>query len=433
MTDTADRTTTPTTRAADPTPVAPPTGTGSALPGWLRALLVGLLPTVVGLYVAATTLGGRAWPWRPNMADLAVYRRAGAALLTGQDIYHLPDSLPFLYPPFAAVIAVPLALLPSTVVEIGWTVANVAALLVIMHRFGVRGWALSLLGTAVIWFVEPVNQTLGYGQVGIFLVALVVVDLVPRSRTDTFVADDPARASVRQGRLVGVLTGLAAAIKLTPGLFFLLLAAGRRGRAALGVLIGFLAVTVATAAIVPGVSLGYWTRLARGDTGLGHSIIYTTNQSVYGAWLRDFGLGRASSLSGLAVCGLVALLGVVVGVVWLRRGDAPTAVVLGGVATLLASPVSWSHHFVWVVPLGLVLFRLRGHPVLRTIGFVFVGWVVAAPFKVLPRGGDVELTYRWPADLLASITPILGVLLLVAAGLAARRPRPEGAIRPDGS
>lgn len=380
---------------------------GRRLPRPLTAVLIAALPMIVGLYVAATAFGGTLLPWQPTLTDLAVYRLAGATLLTGGDIYHLPNSLPFLYPPFAALLAVPLSLLPTAVAEIGWTMAGVAALLLIMRRLGVRGWSLSLLGTAVIWFVEPVNQTLAYGQVGIFLVALVVMDLVPRRPGDS-------------GHLAGALTGLAAAIKLTPGLFFLVLIAGRRKRASVGVLVSFLIVTVATAAVVPQVSIGYWSRLAHGDTGLGHSIIYTTNQSVLGAWLRWFGLGQISTVIGLAACGLVALLGVVSAVVWLRRGEAALGVTLGGVATLLASPVSWSHHFVWVVPLGLLLLHSRASASFRAIGFVFVGWVSAAPFEGLPRGGDIELTYTWTQNLLASVTPLLGLVLLISGVFAGR-------------
>ena len=71
------------------------------------------LPVLVALYVGATTFGGgTAVPWRPIMVDLDVYRLAGSVLLAGGDFYDLPGPLQFLYPPFAAVLAVPLALLP---------------------------------------------------------------------------------------------------------------------------------------------------------------------------------------------------------------------------------------------------------------------------------------------------------------------------------
>ena len=79
-------------------------------------------------------------------------------------------------------LAVPLALLPTTVVQIGWTAAGAMALVAILHRFGLTGWVLSLAGAAVVYVVEPVVQTLAFGQLGIFLVALVVLDLAPGPR-----------------------------------------------------------------------------------------------------------------------------------------------------------------------------------------------------------------------------------------------------------
>ena len=72
---------------------------------------------------------------------------------------------------------------------------------------------------------------------------------------------------------------------------------------------------------------------------------------------------------------------------------------LGGIATLLASPVSWLHHFVWVVPLAVVLVRdllpvgaPRRLPAwFGVLGLIFCGWVAVEPFRNLPGGGDLEL------------------------------------------
>ena len=109
---------------------APPPVAGQGAPGTLgmaafaRGVAICVLPIVVGLWVAATTfVGGTFIPWRPHMVDLDVYRSAGATLLEGGDFYTLPGPLPFLYPPFAALLAVPLTVLPSAAVEISWTVA----------------------------------------------------------------------------------------------------------------------------------------------------------------------------------------------------------------------------------------------------------------------------------------------------------------------
>src|SRR4029453_15973223 len=131
------------------------------LAGWLGIFT---LPVLVALYVGATTFDGTFMPWRPIMVDLEVYRRAGSVLLAGANFYDLPGTLQFLYPPFAAVLAVPLALLPAVVVQIGWTAAGAVALVAILHRFGLTGWLLSLAGAAVVYVVEPVVQTLAFGQ-----------------------------------------------------------------------------------------------------------------------------------------------------------------------------------------------------------------------------------------------------------------------------
>ncbi len=409
----------------------------------LGAVGVCLLPVLVGLYVAATAFGGgRFVPWRPVMVDLDVYRRAGAVLLRGGDFYTLPGPLQFLYPPFAAVLAAPLALLPTALVQVGWTVAGVLALLAVLHRFGLHGWVLSLVATATVWFVEPVTETLAFGQLGIFLVALVVLDLVPGPR-------------LRRRRLLpeGVLTALAAAVKLTPAIFVVQLLAVRRPRAVVTAIVTGLAVTLASAAVAPAASLGFWGRLAHGDTGLGGSIIYYTNQSVMADVVRVLGLGRGAAVLGLALSALVAALGVWAGYRWYRR-DVALAVTLCGVASLLASPVSWLHHFVWVVPLALCLVQhSRGRdaggatltplpPWFTALGWLFVGWVVASPFRRLPNGADVELRWTASQHLLASTTAVLGVALLagavvvagrLSAGEAAEAPAVSAAETPPGS
>jgi len=46
-----------------------------------------------------------------RLVDLDVYRNAGTSVLHGRDLYgylsHPPQRLPFTYPPFAALLAVP--------------------------------------------------------------------------------------------------------------------------------------------------------------------------------------------------------------------------------------------------------------------------------------------------------------------------------------
>jgi alpha-1,2-mannosyltransferase len=389
------------------------TGFWVRLAGWLG---VCALPVLVALYVGATTFDGSSFiPWRPIMVDLEVYRRAGSVLLAGGNFYDLPGPLQFLYPPFAAVLAVPLALLPVTMVQVGWTAAGAVALVAILYRFGLTGWLLSLAGAAVVYVVEPVVQALAFGQLGIFLVALVVLDLAPGPR-------------VFPRRLLpeGMLTAVAAAIKLTPAIFVVYLLVVRKFRAFWVAVLTGIVITLASAAIVPAASYQFWTRLARGDTGLGHSIIYYTNQSVMADIVRIFGLGPEPAIIGLVISCAVAAAGVWAAALWHRLGDVRLAVNLCGVAGLLASPVSWLHHFVWVVPLAMSLLERR--PVSPrslpfwyvALGWLFVGWVVVAPFMGLPNGADVEFQWSWSQHLHASITTVVGLALLAGAIIIAQ-------------
>jgi alpha-1,2-mannosyltransferase len=393
----------------------PPSASRRFAAQFARGVGICVLPVLLALYVGATTFDRSFIPWHPNMVDLEVYRRAGSVLLADGNFYDLPGPLQFLYPPIAAVLAVPLSLLPSTVVQLAWTAAGALALVAILHRCGLQGWPLSLASAVAVYVVEPVVQTLAFGQLGIFLVALVVLDLVPGPR-------------VFPRRLLpeGVLTGIATAIKLTPAIFIVYLLIGRKYRAFWVAVITGIVVTLIAAVIAPAASYEFWSRLAHGDTGLGHSIIYYTNQSVMADIVRVFGLGATPTIVGLVLSAFVAAAGVWAAVLWHRLGDVQLAVNLCGVAGLLASPVSWLHHFVWVVPLAMSLLERRrvgprSLPIwYLALGWLFVSWVVVAPFTDLPNGADVELLWTWSQHLLASITVVLGLTLLAAAIMIAR-------------
>jgi alpha-1,2-mannosyltransferase len=382
-------------------------------------LAVCALPVLAALY-ATSFPDGTFDPWHPIMVDLDVYRRAGSVLIAGGDFYDLPGQLQFLYPPLAAVLAVPLALLPTAVVQIGWTAAGAVALVAILHRCGLTGWVLSLSGAAVVYVVQPIVQTLAFGQLGIFLVALVFLDLAPGPR-------------VFPRRLLpeGLMTAVAGAIKLTPAIFVVYLLAVRKFRAFWVAVITGVVVTLASAAIVPAASYEFWTGLAHGDTGLGHSIIYLTNQSVIANIVRIFGVGPTPAAVALVLSAVVAGAGVWAAVLWHRLGDVRLAISLCGVAGLLVSPVSWLHHFVWIVPLAMSLVERRsvGPRSLPTwflaLSWGFVGWVAVAPFTKLPSGEDVEFQWSWSQHLVASMTTLLGLMLLAGAIIIARQRRSD--------
>lgn len=366
-------------------------------------------PLLAATWTAATQIGGSLDPWQPWMIDLDVYRRTGSMLLAGQDFY-VAEGLPWIYPPFAALFTVPLAVVPLAAAQAFWILLNVALLMAILHRLGLKGWTLSLATTAAIWLAEPVRETIGFGQLGVILVAAAILDSVPGPR-------------LWRRRLLpeGVLVGLAAAVKLTPAVvaasnFF----AGRR-RPGLVAFASFVGATGVGLALLPAGSVHYWGGLLSGNSGINSGILFKTNQSVMGLWARLFG---ELSRGGLVLSAVVLLVGVAAAVLAERAGQRELAVCLAGLTSLLASPISWSHHYVWIVPLVAVLLtRTDLSTPVRVIGLFYGVWTCFAPFKALPGGDGVELTYSVGNQVVDNLGVVWGVGFLVLCGVTAWRRR----------
>lgn len=382
---------------------------------WLRTAALAVPPVLAAFYVGGATIDWMPTLWQPGMIDLAVYARTGANVLAGADIFDAQGQLPWIYPGFAALLTVPFAWLPFLLAAALWLLLCVAALAAVLYRLGLSGWRLSLLATAVILFAQPVRETLWFGQLGIFLVAAAVLDSMPGPRV-------LRRRLLPEGWLVGVVT----AIKLTPAVvaaqnFF----AGRR-KAGLIAFAAFVAATGLGFVLLPRDSLTYWTKLATGDSGMNSGIVYATNQSVLGMWTR---LTGQSSGGGLALSGLVLILGLVAGVRLQRSGHVAVALCMAGLTSLLASPISWSHHYVWLVPLAIVLWQHRELPGwFRWTGLGYSLWGMVAPFMWLRRGDDVEFTYQPWEQLVDNIGIVVGVILLVM-GIFVARTRNQGELR----
>jgi len=365
-------------------------------------------PAPVLLVVGAAAVWG---VLRGGFTDLFVYQHGGRAVLEGMPALASGDpvtGLHFTYPPFAAVLMVPLALMPSWLAAAVWTGVSTGALagvVVVVRRALGRpapGWLVALL-TCGSFALEPVWQNLVFGQVNTIIMLAVLVDLIRPER-----------------RWSGVLLGVAAGVKLTPLVFVvLLLLVGRRaaaGRAAL-TFVGTVAVgLVATR----GWALTYW---AEGliDAGRVGPPALAHNQSVYGALTRLLD-ARPPTLLWLAVAVPLALAVLAVAAGWWRRGDRVLGTCLGAMAMLLASPISWSHHWVWAVPVALVLWERS-----RWAAVAWTAVVVTRPVLWPPWGQGRE--YGW-----TTVDHVVGNAYLIAAlvlsGWAAvslhRRPAPGG-------
>ncbi|WP_250037672.1 glycosyltransferase 87 family protein [Paractinoplanes maris] len=349
-----------------------------------RPALRRLGPVLAVIVVAAAVAGAVSWAEVPaklsvhgEFVDLSVYQYGGRLILDGLPLYGSRDpatALRFTYPPFAAVAMVPLEPLPFWLATALWTAASVGALagvvLLVTRTLGrpVEGWLLALLTLGAL-ALEPVWQNLTFGQINLLLMLAVLFDLVHPER-----------------RWSGVLVGIAAGVKLTPLVFVVFLVlVGRRAPAGRA-LLAFAGTIAVGFAVIPSSAKAYWTEnlIAAGRVGppeLAH------NQSVFGALTRLLD-GPPPTLLWLAVAGPLALAVLVVGAMWWRRGDRVLGTGLAALAMLLASPVSWSHHWVWAVPIGLALWAYS-----RWASIVWAAVFVARPFVWPPWGQSRE--YSW--------------------------------------
>ncbi len=280
--------------------------------------------------------------------DFDVYRLGAQVWLDGGELYgRLPNlligsNMPFTYPPIAAVVFTPFAALPFGVAGALIAVLTIAGVAVVLHvtlrSLDLRVPVLWLLPAAL--FVEPVRTTVYYGQINVLLLVLVVLDCLVRTP--------------RWPR--GLLIGIAAAVKLTPAVFVLFFLLRGDKRAAGTAAASFAGASALGFLLAPGDSVRFWTE-ALWDTERVGDAARVTNQSIKGMLAR-FGVD-----SGAAWLLLVAAV-MVVGALLMRRalaaGQPTLALCVNALAALPITPVSWCHHWVWLVPVLVTLWAM-GH------------------------------------------------------------------------
>lgn len=353
--------------------------------------------------------------------DLDVYRLGADAFLHGAHLYgRLPDlryggNLPFTYPPVAAMLLGPLAVVPFRVASVGLsllTIGSVAFVLhVVLRRLNVRRARLVWVLLPFALLLEPVRTTLNYGQVNALLMALVVADCLLRPP-----AGWPGWARWPRGALVG----LAAAIKLTPALFVLYFLVRGDRKAALTAGVSFLCWTALGWLFAWHDSTRYWTGTVFHTERIG-PLAARANESIMGLLAKS---GVESRV--LWVLLSVALLALTAAA--MRRafaaGRPVWALCLCALGALPVTPISWCHHWVWCVPvlvcLGLTAWRRGSWPALA----LAVGGT--ALFALGPQWWWADTDpWTWPRLLLGNAYPLFAVLVLVLGRRPATQPAAE--------
>ncbi len=334
------------------------------------------------------------------MIDLQVYRAGGEHLLDGVPLYDggvLLD-LPFVYPPFAAVVFVPLTVLPLPLLKFAWTAAGVALVVFVVRRSAALvGWraepAVVALLAAVLLALDPIRTTFYLGQINVVLLAVVLADLTGRP-----------------GRWRGVGLGLAAAVKLTPLVFVVYLLLTGRVRAAVTALATFVAAVGVGFLLAPADSVTYWLEGTFAAADRISPVASTANHSLDGLLAR----AGAPGWVGLVATAVVGAAGLAVAVLAHRRGATLLGVTVCGLLSAAVAPFAWSHHFVWFGPL-VVLLAHRASGGDRRAGAALVGvLVVTAAFVTRLPGPTVGPI---PSTGLISLQPdvyLAAVLVTVA-------------------
>ncbi|MFQ6326539.1 glycosyltransferase 87 family protein [Nocardia sp. CWNU-33] len=331
------------------------------------------------------------WEMYWHQIDLQVYMWGGSTVAVHPELLYDgrgPMGLPFLYPVFAAWICAELSRFSINYIGTGIVVLTMASLYVSVwstaalqrHRRGAGMVAMTIAVSAAAIWIEPVQQAFQFGQLSVILMALVLADLaIPKDR-----------------RYRGILIGIATGLKLTPAVFIVYLLITRQFKAA-AVATGTFATTVAIGFWYrPTQAFEFWTTTTSSQNRIGFA--YVQNQSINGLFGRLQWTTWDSSEAWLVGAGLLAITGIAAARVAYLRGDELLGALLAATVMLLASPISWTHYWVWLVPAAMWIFHaLRNRPRSIRIG------VPAAIYL---------FTFAWPmqVDRIGSWDPDLPLL-----------------------
>ncbi|MGO8884895.1 MAG: glycosyltransferase 87 family protein [Streptosporangiaceae bacterium] len=403
-------------------------GGGQTATAWMPAA-AGILFTIS---LAALVAVFRAFPhqlW--SMLDLHVYIWGGRLVRHSRDPYlhaYQNYNLYFTYTPMAAAFFALLAGIKLHTLKWLVTAASVGSLVAVLwltwgklgYRRSASRFGATLAVAALALWIEPVQQTLAFGQVNLILMLVIVADMC---------LPDGCRWK-------GIGVGLAAGFKLTPLIFIPYLLLTRRFRAAAVSAVTFGLTIIGVFALMPAAAHRYWIGGLYSSPDRIGNVAYVGNQSLYGALVRLLGGTAAARPYWLAAAVVAGAAGLLLAAWASRRGQEILGILTCALTGLLVSPVSWSHHWVWIAPVLVVLahFAVRQQSVLAPRLWRWAGWlgavIVAAlffayPFRLAPGAPVLPEGLLWavpaPAVQGAAMTGFqqLGGDLYVLVGLAA--------------
>jgi alpha-1,2-mannosyltransferase len=351
--------------------------------------------------------------------DLKEYYTAGQDALSGKNVYITPNTnFNFLYTPITAVFFSYLSLIPFTIGKFIFTGISILSLIVTVRislglvkaQSDSRRWMLTWLITTLLFWTEPIQQTLNFGQINLLLMALIMVGFSHRMN----------------GYWSGVFIGLATSIKLTPGIFIAYLFFTRRFLAGIISIAVFLSTVILGFLILPPDAILYWSGLFLNTNRVG-DVMLVGDQSLNAMISRMAGSIDGAKPFWMFFIVLVGLIGLYISAKARKRHNELLGVVLCAFTGLLVSPFSWSHHWVWIAPLlvYLIYIALETKSVFAWFSVVIVcivfGWF--SPFipglSSLPDGiiwGNTDFSMKDIALFQQNPYVVAGILVLCISG-----------------
>jgi alpha-1,2-mannosyltransferase len=327
---------------------------------WARGCLIAVNLAAVTFFLLSYSRHGVSFG--PYRTDLNVYRIGSTVWLRGGDLYGaLPPTssgarLPFSYPPIAAVLLAPFALVPMPVAVTLLTTVTIALTALVLRVF-LRSVIATPARSREVAAASPEPCSVIATPIPSPAPVPAPPDLSPASAPAAVFSSVPAVSWWT------VLWLLPAAVKLTPAAFVLYFLLRRDWRAAGLTALWFCACAGIGFLVAWHDSVGYWTSVIFQASRPG-SPVYAANQSIQGVLARA-GLDPHSPAGAVTWLVLSAVV-VALACQGMRRAFAASAdgwaLSLNAFACLLISPISWSHHWVWgeTAVLTLAILGWRG-------------------------------------------------------------------------
>jgi hypothetical protein len=319
------------------------------------------LPAVILIVVLLTLTGLFLWRGQKGMIDFEVNNRAGQRIRAGETLYRQEDGhYEFKYPPFAAVLYVPVSFLPLAEAKFAWFLLILgSSVLVFQLSYTLvrpeakKAWVLRVFPPLIL--AKFFLRELQLGQINALITALLLIMVTVIMR------DEDRPGGAREG-WAGILWGVSSALKPYALIFLPYWVLKKRWLVlAGGILVLVLAFLGPTLFYGPSGNIqvhGEWLNsLSRSTPGLLGTQDNVSLIALFIKWTSRAQLSRALYLVTVAVLALVFLF------LMIRGRGIPRGMILESALLLtlipIVSPLGWDYTLLSSVPaLMLVLNRL---------------------------------------------------------------------------